>query len=77
MYNIAFFENGVFATNIGGPVQTLPEAIAQIKRLVANLDAKELDVYFGYKYDRYDTPCAVLITDRWHMPIINSKEEEV
>lgn len=75
MYNILFYENGQFCTNIGGLVPTLPEAVAQTKSLAASLQAEELEGYFGYKFDRYGTPCAILVADRWGMPIRNIGEE--
>jgi len=73
MYNIAFYENGQFCTNIGGPIPTLIEAIKQIEELAKRLDTKGVSGYYGYQYNRINTPCAILVTDRWGLPI---KEEE-
>lgn len=75
MYNITLYENGIFCTNIGGEVPTLPEAIEQIKRISATLNAEELDGYFGYKFDRAGTTCALIVTDRWNFPIKTVEEE--
>lgn len=76
MYNIAMYEEGRFTTNIGGPVPTLPEAIQQIKSIAKSLDATELEDYFGVKFDRAGTVCALLVTDRWGVPLLNVKNEE-
>lgn len=76
MYNIAFFENGRFSTNVGGPVKTLPEALEQMKCLASGLKAEELPGYIGYKFDRGGTPCAIIVADRWGMPLVNVEEEE-
>lgn len=76
MYNIAFYEDGRFCTNLGGPVDTLQEALEQMKRLASSLKAEELHYVFGYKFDRYGTPCAIILYDRWGMPVINVEEEE-
>lgn len=76
MYNIAFYENGRFCTNVGGPVNTLPEALEQMKRLASGLKAEELPGYFGYKFDRGGTPCAIIIADRWGLPLVNVEEEK-
>ena len=75
MYNIAFYEDGRFSTNIGGPVKTLPEALEQMKRLAAGLKADELQGYLGYKFDRCGTPCAIILFDRFGMPVVNVEEE--
>jgi hypothetical protein len=75
MYNITLYENGIFCTNIGGEVPTLTEAIEQIKRISATLNAEELDGYFGYKFDRAGTTCALIVTDRWNFPIKTIEEE--
>lgn len=77
MYNIAFYENGRFLTNLGGPVNTLPEALEQTKRFAASLKAVELTEYFGYKFDRGGTPCAIIITDRWGFPLVNVVEDGI
>lgn len=69
MYNIAFYENGRFLTKLGGPVNTLPEALEQTKRFAASLDGKELDAFFGFGFFRNDTPCAIVVLDRWGIPI--------
>jgi hypothetical protein len=76
MYNIAFYEEGCFFTNIGGSVQTLAEAIDQVHAIAGALDAQELEEYFGYKFDRSGTICALVVTDRWGFPVKNFKEEE-
>jgi len=71
MYDILFYENGAFCTQIGGSVGTLPEAIAQIETLAKGLQAKELDGLFGYGFDRNGTPCAFIVADRFGFPIKN------
>lgn len=76
MYSILFYENGRFLTQMGGPVGTLPEALEQTKRLASGLGATELEGYFGYKFDRNGTPCAILVADRWGVPLKNVEEEE-
>lgn len=76
MYNITLYENGVFCTNIGGTVPTLPEAIKQIQTIAKSLDATELEEYFGVKFDRAGTVCALLVTDRWGSALRNEKNEE-
>lgn len=55
---------------------TLPEAIAQIHKVASGLKAEEVKGYFGYKFDRAGTMCALIITDRWQMPVKNIQEEE-
>ena len=76
MYHITLYENGCFCTHVGGAVQTLPEALEQMKRIASTLSAEELDIYFGYKFDRAGTLCALVVTDRWEMPILQEKDEE-
>ena len=76
MYHITLTENGRFCTHVGGEIKTLPEAIEQIKRTADTLQATELDEYFGYKFDRAGTPCALIVTDRWGAPIRQEKNEE-
>lgn len=76
MYHITLYENGRFCTNIGGPLQTLPEAIEQIKILSESLNAEDFPEYFGIKFDRNGTPCALIVTDRWNFPIKEIENEE-
>lgn len=76
MYNITLYESGHFCTHIGGPVMTLPQAIDQLRAVAATLQAEELPDYLGYKFDRAGTPCALIVTDRWKMPITNVQNEE-
>lgn len=76
MYNIALYEEGCFFTNIGGPVQTLPQAIEQIHSLAVALKAQEVEGFFGYKFDRAGTNCAIVVTDRWGFPVKNVGEED-
>ena len=76
MYNITLFEEGRFCTDIGGALPTLPDAIDQIKAISTTLKAEELKDIFGYKFDRAGTTCAIVVTDSWHMPIKQRKEEE-
>lgn len=75
MYNIALYENGRFCTNVGGTIDTLQEAIDQMKQISSTLQAQELQDYFGYKFDRAGTTCALVITDRWNYPIFTKEEE--
>lgn len=75
MYNISLYEDGRFCTTIGGTIETLPEAIDQMKRISSTLRAEELDGYFGYKFDRAGTTCALVITDMWNIPIKTVEEE--
>lgn len=76
MYHITLYEDGRFLTHVGGSVDTLPEAIDQIKHLSATLQATELQDYFGVKFDRSGTVCALLVTDRWEVPVRNIPEED-
>ena len=76
MYHITLTENGRFCTHIGGPVQTLTEAIEQIKAVAQTVNAVELPNIFGYKFDRAGTICALIITDQVGFPIINRDKEE-
>lgn len=76
MYHITLYEGGRFCSHIGGAVETLPEAINQLKRVSATLQATELDEYFGVKFDRSGTTCALLVTDRWEVPVRNIPEED-
>lgn len=75
MYHITLYEGGRFCTHLGGAVPTLPEALEQMNSIAATLQAEELEGYFGYKFDRAGTVCALIITDRWEMPIINIEED--
>lgn len=75
MYHITLYEGGRFCTHIGGAVPTLPEALEQMKHIAATLQAEELEGYFGYKFDRAGTACALIVSDRWGMPIINEEED--
>lgn len=76
MYHITLYENGVFCTHIGGAVDTLTEAIDQIRAISSTLRATELEEYFGYKFDRAGTTCAIVVTDRWEFPVRQKKNEE-
>lgn len=76
MYNIALYEDGVFCSNIGGSIATLPEAIEQLNRISSTLRAEELNGYFGYKFDRAGTTCALIVTDRMNFPIKNVENHE-
>lgn len=76
MYHITLYEGGRFCSHIGGAVDTLPEAIDQLKRVSATLQATELEEYFGVKFDRAGTICALLVTDRWECPIRQEKNDE-
>lgn len=76
MYSIALYEEGRFCTQVGGPIGTLPEAIEQINKAASTLNATELSDYFGVKFDRNGTICALLVTDRWGAPIFQVKNEE-
>jgi hypothetical protein len=75
MYSIAFYENGRYLTQLGGLVDTLTEALEQTRRFAASLDAKELDAFFGFGFFRNDTPCAIVVLDRWGMPIQKVEED--
>ena len=75
MYNIAFYENGRFLTQLGGPVNTLPEALEQTKRFAASLGGNELDAFYGFGFFRNDTPCAIVVLDRWGIPILKVEED--
>lgn len=76
MYNIALYEEGCFCTNIGGSVPTLPQAIDQIRSLSVALKAQEVEGFFGYKFDRAGTNCALVVTDRRGFPVKNVGEED-
>ena len=69
MYNITLYENGLFITHIGGEIQTLPEALAQLEKTASAVAATELKHYVGYRFDRSGTECVLLITDVWNEPI--------
>ena len=75
MYYVALFEEGRFCTCLGGPIQTLPDAIDQLKKVASTLNAEEVKEYFGYRFDRAGTTCAVLVLDRWFMPIETEEDE--
>lgn len=75
MYHISLYEEGRFCTHVGGAVPTLPEAIKQMRAIAMTLHAEELPGYYGYKFDRAGTTCALIITNRWRMPITNIEEE--
>ena len=71
MYSIAFYENGRFCTNLGGPVGTLTEALSQMRSLLSDIEHEELRDYLGYKYNRSGTPCALLVFDEFGSLIKN------
>ena len=68
-YNITLLEKGRFSTHIGGGVETLQEAIAQLKLIAKTLAASELNGYYGYRFDRAGTECQIIITDIFGSPI--------
>jgi hypothetical protein len=76
MYSIALYEEGRFCTQVGGPVGTLPEAIKQIKSISKPLDATELEDYFGVKFDRNGTMCALVVRDQFCFPILQKYPED-
>lgn len=69
MYNIAFYEDGRFCTNLGSPLRSLPEALEQIRRITVGLKAEELTGFSGVKFDRAGTTCGILITTDFGEPI--------
>ena len=69
MYNIAFYEDGRFCTNLGSPLRSLPAALEQIRRITAGLKAKELTGLAGVKFDREGTMCGIIITTDFGEPI--------
>lgn len=75
MYYINLYEKGHFCTDIGGPIGTLPEAVAQVKEIAKTLQAAELKEYFGYTFDRAGSDCQIVVADRWHMPIRKEEDE--
>ena len=77
MYRIALYEEGRFCTEIGGSLSTLPEAIDQIRKISSTLNAQELSDYFGVKFDRAGTSCALIVIDRWYYPIVQVNKEEI
>lgn len=74
MYHIALYENGRFCSYVGGAVPTLPEALDQLRSVAKAVDAEEVKNYFGYKFNRCGTPCALVILDRWDLPINNTED---
>ena len=75
MYYIALYEEGHFCTYVGGAVQTLPEALEQLRATAKAIGAEETRNYYGYKFNRNGTFCALVILDRWDLPI-NIEEDE-
>ena len=76
MYHISLYEEGRYCTDVGGAIDTLPQALEQMRRISSTLKADEIKVYFGYMFDRAGTTCSLIVTDRWHMPILQEKNEE-
>lgn len=74
MYHIALYENGHFCSYIGGAVATLEDAAESLKTLAEAVDAEEVKNYLGYKFNRCGTPCALIILDRWDLPINNTED---
>lgn len=61
---------------MGGPLETLTEAIRSLDALSATLSAEDAPGYLGYRYDRAGTPCALIVTDIWGQPVADAKVEE-
>lgn len=77
MYRLRFYENGRFCTELGGPLLTLPVAVAQMNKLTASLAAEELQDVIGLKWMRSGiTPCAIIIVDDFGLFINNIKTED-
>lgn len=77
MYNIRFYENGVFVTELGGPVRTLSEAIGQIDRLSSGTDAEAIKNFVGVKWMRAGiTPCHMLVVNEFGLPIKTVQTEQ-
>lgn len=71
-YQIEFYEDGKFLTQIGGPLDTIAEAISQLESLKEKLGAEETENYVGIKYERNGTPCAILVTGPFRQLITNA-----
>lgn len=66
MYHIKFYEDYRFVTEIGGPVATLAEAIAQIDKLSETFGAEALDDLTGCQWNRRSgTPCCLVVFGEW------------
>lgn len=77
MYRLRFYENGRFCTELGGPLLTLPVAVAQMNKLTAFLVAEEMPDIIGLKWMRSgETPCAIVVVDDFGQFIENIKIEE-
>lgn len=80
MFQIRFYENGAFVTELGGPVHSLSEAIGQIDRLSKGTDAEEIKDFVGVRWMRAGiTPCHILVVDEFGFPIktVQSEQEDL
>ena len=76
MYSLIFFENGRSVTQIGGPIATLSEVKAQLDTLGRGLPAQDMPDYLGIQWYRSGaTPCAIVVMDRWNLPIKIEEDE--
>ena len=80
MYQIRFYENGAFVTELGGPVRTLPQALEQIERLSKGTDAESMQRYVGVRWMRAGiTPFHMLVVDEFGFPVksVESEQEDL
>lgn len=75
MYHIALYEEGRFCTYLGGAVTNFPDALAQLRATAKAVGAEEVRNYFGYKFNRNGTVCALVILDRWDLPVSSIEDE--
>lgn len=66
MYQVRFYEDGRFVTDLGGYVRTLSEAISQIEKIGRGTDAQKLEDIVGVRWLRAGiTPCHMLVVDEF------------
>lgn len=74
MYQIRYIEDGNFKTVIGGPIDTLSEALEQVKSLCAGNGNKELQDYVGCSWVRGgNVTCILLVCNEFGLPIKSEK----
>lgn len=73
MYHLSFHENGRFVTEIGGPLNTIAEAVDQIAKLTDGAGCSPADGVVGCTWDRGGTTCHLIVVNDLWIPITDKE----
>lgn len=77
MYSLELYESGVFVTEVGSPLKTLPEAIEQIGRMTSRQGVEPTDMILGARWDKPDgARMFIIVVDDWGQAIRDAEVVE-